>query len=60
MAEPRSSKHYAVRKVADGTWAVQKKAIPGFRLTSSSLKPTAAPAPLRTARDARGESEAGS
>lgn len=32
MSTPTSSDGFAVRKVGTGTWSVQRKAVPGFKL----------------------------
>ena len=36
MSTPTSSDGFAVRKVGKGTWSVQSKAVPGFKLGGKS------------------------
>ena len=43
-----------VRKISAGTWSVQKKAVPGFRLSKSTTETSRGAAPGRPTRPAAG------
>jgi|LULI01.1.fsa_nt_gb hypothetical protein len=48
--QARRSNDLVVRKIDAGTWSVQKKAVPGFRLSKSSNVPTPSPAAKRRSK----------
>jgi hypothetical protein len=52
MSTPTSSDGFAVRKVGKGTWSVQSKAVPGFKL---GVKPNAAKHASHTATPRKGK-----
>jgi len=52
MSTPTSSDGFAVRKVGKGTWSVQSKAVPGFKL---GVKPSAARPSTRTTATRKGK-----